>query len=243
MPVGGGMSSGSVFSFSGKYEGVFGGTYGGGESVSSDFTKTCVTWESFAVIAGVVSLGALVLLFNRDELEQDTKATDEEKQFISRPFALLIVLVFWTLIGLVASLFTSHYYDRAQDKYGNSALVVGADANDYGNSVSPFAWEFTIWSSAVASSMGIDAFVNGVPSTGITALTFTTSLNLVGWAAEHIYVGAPSYLDAQSHLITTDLNPTTRAWEGVALVSGSLAFLLSIWIFLLPKPVVVHDIK
>jgi len=136
----------------------------------------------------------------------------------ARVVALGLVVVFFTLICIVASLFSKQYLDRKYSNYGNDMRVIGKQSKNYANQISPFAWEFSIWSSAVAASFGIELLIAGWKYPGITALVFTEAANLVGWAAKHTNVGS-----VQAGW--EKLEPITRAWEGVALVAGFLACL------------------
>jgi len=187
-------------------------------TTKGSFTNTALAWVSFAVIAGAFSLfGGIVLIATHKQDEDDKDKNDSRKHY-SRGFSTLIVLLYCTVIGIVAALFKKHFFERDMNVYGNSPLVVGADHDNFGNSVSPFAWEFSIWTSAVAASFGIEALKYGVPSAGITALTFTTGANLLGWVAEHIYIGPVAQSNFRS---------LTRAWQGLALCAAGLAIILA----------------
>jgi hypothetical protein len=215
------------------------GTFG--PESDNSFTSTVLAWQSFGVIAGAVSfiLGMILAVMHKP-----AKTDDDEKQnkTVSRGVALLIVIVFFTLIGIVAALYDKSLLDRSQGTYGNDERVVGGGGN-YANNISPFAWEFSIWSSAVAASFGIELLVHGGGSTGIAALTATQGANLVGWAAKHSNVGS---VRAQ----WDQLKGITRAWEGVALVAGVVAVLVALSILRInahgkrgqdgQPPVVVH---
>jgi len=53
--------------------------------------------------------------------------------------------------------------------------------------------------------------MKGTANSGIVAFAFTTSANLLGWAAQHVYYGSPNHAQFAGN---------TRAWEGVALTAA-----------------------
>jgi hypothetical protein len=194
------------------------GSYGN----SGDFTDTVTSWQSWAIIAGATSLVLGLIMTVRqigDKKRRDAGAESSPSDNKAvRVVAFLVVVVFFALIGLVSALFSKQYLDRKYSNYGNDMRVIGHRSENYANQVSPFAWDFTIWSSAVVASFGIELLINGWKYPGITALVFAEAANLVGWAAKHTNVG--SVQDDWEKL-----DSITRAWEGVALVAGFLACL------------------
>jgi hypothetical protein len=210
-----------------------------------DFTDTVLAWESFAIIAGAISLiCGLALAFKAERRKVDGEGSETK---VGRFGALIIILVFFTLIGFVAALFVKEFLIREGVVYGNDMRMVGGDLapdvreENFGNQVSPFAWDFSVWTSAVAAAFGIEVLFHGWGSGGITALTLTQSANLVGWAAQHTRIGSvrPKF---------RNLDDLTRAWEGLALVAGILTAILAFYILssrrdLKPDgaPVVVHQ--
>jgi hypothetical protein len=209
----------------------------------ADFTDTVLAWESFAVIAGSISiLIGLALAFRAERKKQDNEGSEVK---VGRFAALIIIAVFFTLIGFVAALFVKEFLIREGAVYGNDMRMVGGDLypdyrkENFGNQVSPFAWDFSVWTSAVAASFGIEVLFHGWGSGGITALTLTQSANLVGWAAQHTQIGSVrSQFD--------NLDDLTRAWEGLALVGCILTAILAFYVLSSKKdgkpdgPVVVH---
>jgi hypothetical protein len=209
---------------------------------SADFTDTILAWESFAVIAGAISLILGLFLAFTAERRKDHEGSEGK---VGRLGALVVVLVFFTLIGFVAALFVKQFLVREGLVYGNDMRMVGGELypdvreENFGNQVSPFAWDFSVWTSAVAAAFGIEVLINGWGSGGIAALTLTQAANLVGWAAQHTHVGSvrPKF---------DNLDDLTRAWEGLALVGGIITALLAFYILSRRdgkadgNPVVVH---
>jgi uncharacterized membrane protein len=190
-----------------------------GEWGDDDFSSSVNAWQSFAIIAGSFSIiiGLLMLIFHKA-----TKTDDQAppNKMIGRLGALIVVVVFLTLIGLVANLFDNSFLDS--DHQGNDMRNWQSNKGDpYANDVSGFAWDFSIWASAVAAAFGIELLFHGVATGGITALALTQSANLVGWAAKHANRGS---LDPDHD----NLNSDTRAWTGVALVAGIICVLVAL---------------
>jgi len=178
-----------------------------------DFTATTKAWESWAIIAAFFSI-LIGLIFS---VQHSSPRVEKPVANAHRGMAIPIVIVFWTAIGLTASLFQNYYFDRSWSVYGNEMRVIGG--HNFGNQMSGFAWEHSIWSAAIASSFGIELLKHGV-GTGIAALALTTSANLVGWAAAHQYIGSaiPG---------TEELRGRTRAWEALCLISALFAFIIA----------------
>jgi len=190
-----------------------------GEWGNKGFSSSVNAWQSFAIIAGAFSIivGLLMLVFHKA-----TKTDDQAppNKMVGRVGALVIVVVFFTLIGLVSSLFDKSFLDSSHQ--GNDMRVWESNKGDpYANYVSGFAWDFSIWASAVAASFGLELLFHGFATGGITALALTQSANLVGWAAKHTNVGS-------QNPDKDNLNSRTRAWEGVALVAGIICVLVAL---------------
>jgi len=196
----------------------------GGEKNHNDFTETALAWQSLAIISGSISLVIGLFL---TVTQKPNRSNDDKEVKVSRLFALVIVVVFCTLIGIVAALFTKHYFERREDVYGVDPRVVGGEnslnymTNNWANQVSPFAWDFSIWASAVAASFGVELLIHGGGSAGLAALAFTQTANLVGWAGKHSNVGnvRPAF---------DELKGTTEAWEGIALTAGIICALFAL---------------
>jgi hypothetical protein len=191
----------------------------GPSGVDSDFSDSVSAWQSWAVIAGAVSLVLGLVLGITHKPAKAEQATSKANRF----FALVIVGCFWTLMGIVANNFDESYFDRDESKYGNNMRDFRSDSN-YLNLVSPFAWDFSIWTAVVASSFGLELLIRGHVTTGIAALAMTQAANLVGWAAKHQNEGS-EYADED------DLEPDVRAWTALALVSGVFTFIVCHLIF------------
>jgi len=188
-----------------------------GSEGSGDFSDTLKTWVSFAVIAGAYSVIAGGVLFVTAKAHITKYAVQGIPLTLHRLSALAGLIVFFTLIGEVSSLFASHYVDHGRSLRGSNMLIVGND--NYGNVVSPFAWPISIWTSVVVCSFAVELlFKFPVPSGGITALALTESANLLGWAAEHTYFGSAHYDSIQGN---------TRGWQSVAMGSCVCAFLFT----------------
>jgi hypothetical protein len=189
-----------------------------GEWGDQSFSSSVHAWQSFAIIAGAFSIiiGLLMVIFHK------TTKTDDQappNKVIGRIGALIIVIIFCTLIGIVSSLFDNSYLDK--EHHGNDMRNFESNkGNPYANNVSAFAWDFSIWASAVAASFGIECLFHGAATGGITALALTEAANLVGWASKHANVGS---LDPDKD----NMNSTTRAWTGVALVAGVICVLVT----------------
>jgi hypothetical protein len=182
-----------------------------------DFTGTVKAWEAWAIIAGFCSIVVGFVVTYRDSKATERRGDDKLAK-MHGGLAILLVIVFYTTIGLTASLFQDYFFDRSWSIYGNNYRVVGGD--NFGNQVSGFAWEHSIWAAAVAASFGKSLLRSGSVS-GIAALTVTTAANLVGWAAEHHNIGS---VRGDSH----DLRGRARAWEALCLVSGVCGFLIAV---------------
>jgi hypothetical protein len=193
--------------------------YGPSGDVDSDFTESVSAWQSWAVIAGAISL-VVGLVLGLTHKPAKPEATTSKA---NRVFALLIVGCFWTLMGIVANNFDESYFDRDEGFFGNNMRDFRSESN-YANLISPFAWDFSIWTAVVASSFGLELLIRGHVTTGIAALTMTQAANLVGWAARHQNEGSPDPVE-------DDLEPEVRAWTALALVSGVLTFLVCHFIF------------
>jgi len=184
-----------------------------GEPGDADFSGTLLAWVSFAVIAAVFTLilGAYLAF------KPSTGATAPRLGGAYIGVSILVLISFFTLVGLVSSLFDYQFFDKSNFTAGDN---FNAPSNvNYGNAVSPFAWPISIWSSVVGAAFCLATIIKGSPSTGITALAFTEAANLVGWAANHVYFGS-RYNDSIEGL--------SRAWGAVALGAGVITILLAI---------------
>jgi len=185
-----------------------------GTTDSSDFTNTALTWQSFAIIAGALTFfinGFLIFVGGGENKNKPGPSR--------RLIGLVVAIIFCTLIGLVAALFDKHFFTPEKTRRGTNMLIVAASPTDnYGNSVSPFAWPISIWTSSVCAGFALEVLING-GSTGIAALAVTEAALLIGWAANHTYFGSAIY---------DSLDGLTRAWEGVALASALFVFLFAL---------------
>jgi hypothetical protein len=185
-----------------------------------DFTDTFLAWVSFAVIASVFSIiGGLIFAF-----QAPTGAKDKDAS--RRAFSLVSLLVYLTMIGIVASLFQRNFLDRDANTYGTDMRQVDSNQGNYGNQVSGFAWEHSIWACAVAAAWAIEGLF-GALSFGITALALTFSANLIGWAATHTYIGSVRY-NLETGEQYDELRSRTRAWQGLALAASVITFLVTL---------------
>jgi len=177
---------------------------------ASGFTDTALAYQSFAIIAGASScvIGIYLAIAGRGDGQ-----VEQKQKNIGRFYGLELLILYWTVIGLVSALYQKHFFDRSES-LGNDFLDVYPERDNYGNAISPFAWTFSIWAGAVGSSLGIEALIKGTANAGIVTLAFTTSANLLGWASQHVYYGSPNHAQFAG---------TTRAWEGVALTAACIA--------------------
>jgi hypothetical protein len=183
-----------------------------------DFTGTANAWHSFAIMAGVFSiLFGLYWAFTKKSATVDDRAHSKNA---NRGLAFLTVLAFWTMIGIVASLYQHAFLDAQADRYGTNPRITDFATrtdDNYLNQVSAFAWEHSIFAAVVASAMALEILAFGYGSSGIIALTLVNAANLIGWAAYHTYIGSITAKD--------ELSATTRAWAALALVAGAVTFL------------------
>jgi len=195
-----------------------------GTNPPSNFTDTSLAWQSFAIIAGAHSvIAGLILIIKGKAADSPFAAKILEKLRIpARILSVLLLALFFTIIGQVSSLFHDHFLHG--DARGANMLIVDASAADnYGNVVSPFAWPISIWTSAVVCAFSIEVLKNGVAQTGITALALTEAANLLGWSADHTYYGSQIY---------DSIEGTTRGWQAVCLGSSIVAFLFALHLLL-----------
>jgi hypothetical protein len=163
------------------------------------FDNLNLAWQSFAVIAGAMSVIVNVLAWRKGAGEEAAPATTSPLITVCRFTVLALSFV---LFGTVASLINNAYGQKAADH-----------KNDvFGFSTVPiYAWMITLYASAVAAS---NMIVNNTG--GITNLTITFSALLLGFAAQSVAFGA----DDNQHLFKN-----ARAWAGIALATAILAIL------------------
>jgi len=182
-----------------------------GATQGADFTDTAQSWMSFAIIACAFELIGGIVLLAKGVSHPQVKSSAALKGG-----ALLVLLGLCTVVGLVAALFDYQYFDDYYSVNGDNFNRVGP--GNYANLVSPFAWPISIWTSVVGSAFALAIIIRGSPSTGLAALSLTEAALLLGWASNHVYFGSA---------LSNNLNPLTRAWEGVALSFAVLLFFLA----------------
>jgi hypothetical protein len=190
---------------------------------SNDFGESVRAWQSWAIIAGAVSIIlGLVMALTAPKPQSNGEQPKRKMGFVF--VALLLLLTFCTLVGIVAGLFDNHFFDRDESVYGNDMRAYERDdANNFANDVSPFSWDFSIWTSAVGAAFALSLLTNSHGMNGIAALTVTQAANLVGWAAKTANTGSQDPTQDQ-------LEPESRAWSAIALVGGIISFLIALTI-------------
>jgi len=188
---------------------------------SDSFAGTVNAWQSFAIMSSVFSI-FFGLYFSL--IKRPVTVDDHAQQKPRRVGAIIAVIILWTMLGIVASLFNDAYINNTgrSRTFGTNPRIVDI-VNDlphnYLNQISPFGWEHSIWAGVIISAWGLETLIHGVGSGGMIALSVTYAANLVGWAAEHHNVG--SITGAK------ELYSRTRAWEALCLVAGVVSFLIA----------------
>jgi len=178
------------------------------------FTDTAVAWASFVIISTALSVVLWVyFLYKGGEQKPHISRVEHPKEALAKPRSALNLALNFVLIGLVAKLFQKHYFDRNDKVYGNDPLVVNPD--NYGNIVSAFAWPVSIWAATVACSRVVGGLA-AAEDWGIQFLNVLFSITLVGFASQHTVFA----------LDQNGLSITARAWAGLALVTGSVNFVV-----------------
>jgi len=168
----------------------------------------------FSIIAG------LYFAFTKRSATVDDRAVNKNA---NRGLAFLSVIAFWTMIGIVASLYQNAYLDADANTYGTNPRYGDytlRTSDNYANQVSSFAWEHSIFAACIASAAALELIFHGVGTGGIISLTIVFAANLIGWASYHLYVGSITNKD--------NLSSRTRAWAALALVAGAIALFTSI---------------
>jgi hypothetical protein len=160
------------------------------------FSSINLAWEALTIIAGAFSvIAAIFLLATAEAIERDI---ERKKHHLG--LSILTLLLHITLFGLVAALFHKYFWNSSDDHF---------------NIVSAFAWPIGLFASAVAIAAVVEYLVAGEVG-GIIALTLTTGLLLLGFAAEmirYVAVWGPG------------LSSVARGWEGVAICAAVFSIL------------------